>query len=103
MMWVSTICSSGQADQQHQRHQAQLPALGLQEGRLVGGAQPVDERPHEAEQRDFTGRNRGAQDRHGDEPALGALAIMQAEGDQPLGRLRRLPLRIGVQPILRTT
>ena len=85
------------AEQNH-CHQPELPALVGEEGRAVGSAEPVDDRAHEAEQRDLEQRNGGTKHRHGDQPALGALGIVQAEGQQPLWRLCRLIHRIRLEP-----
>jgi hypothetical protein len=92
MMKVSRICMVG--------HQGELPPLVGKERRPVGGAEPVDDRAHEAEQQDLAQRHTGAKQRHSDQPALGALAEMQAERDQPLGRLRRIIPRIGIETVL---
>ncbi|MNL14113.1 hypothetical protein D3C87_1350430 [compost metagenome] len=87
--------------QQEHAHAGQLPALVDEKGLAVGRAQPIDDRSHEAEQHDLERRDGSTQNGHGSQPALGAVAIVQTKGQQALGRLYRLGLRIGIDPFFK--
>ncbi len=86
-----------QTDQQQACHPGERAALRLQEGRAIGGRQPVHDIAEELIEKDFGDRDQTRAEAEQHQPPARRFRVMPAEGDQAFRRQGRLTGRIGIQ------
>ena len=84
-------------DDEKRKHAQKRAGFLREEGFRVGIAQPVDDASEEAVDENLRSGDGGRKARHRQQPAFGALGIIQAERQQALGRLLRFGRRIRIE------